>query len=351
LLPADAESGSAASKQSSVSEAESRSLWGSSGFGFTQTASTETLGIGQDVQSRNPTYDWAFSLSPVAELYREEPWSFGLRADASLFREFTNSDGTTRRGEWLFGDVQVGASTRWLLHKQGLYSSALSLRAPTVTLPTSRASANNGTILGLGASLGLSQSLPLLGEGSSSFQSFSVSGSAGYSHTFTEAIVPTNPELQRIRLTPEGDAVPSDQLGVAAYAQHRASFVVGLGTQATDKLSLSTGMTWSPVWKYTFDDNVEVCNLATGCVQPDRVASPQHYSLIAGFNAAVALQLFDALGLSLGYSNVTLQLGPDVKRRQPFYSPSARVSLVASTTLEAMLRVMEPRPAPEVARK
>ncbi len=320
---------------------EQQPFWADSSVSWTQSASGDTVGLGQDYQSQNPTYDWSFSLSPVFALYKTKPFSVSLSGDISTYREFTNSDGTTRRGEWDFGDIQAGAGLSLLLYEEGLYRTSLGLRLPTLSFPTSKSSANNGKRLGLGSSLSLSQSFPLAGKEADAFKSFSVSGSAGYSHTFTEAVVPTNSGIQRIRLTPDGQALPSDQLGSSAFANHRASFTLSVGTAVTDRVSLDTGFTWSPVWKYTFDNSVEVCSLATGCVRPDRVNNPQNLNVIAGFTADVGVQVFDAMNLSAGYSNVTLQLGPDAKRRQPFYSPAARVSLSVSSSLDELYKLVK----------
>ncbi len=322
-------------------EEERKPFWADSAVSWTQSASGDTVGLGQDYQSQNPTYDWSFSLSPVFELYKTKRLSVNLSGDISTYREFTNSDGTTRRGEWEFGDIQADAGMSLLLHKDGLYRTSLGLRLPTLSFPTSKSSANNGKQLGVGGSLNLSQSFPLAGKEADAFKSFSVSGSAGYTHTFTDAVVPTNSGIQRIRLTPDGQALPSDQLGSSAFANHRASFTLSLGTAVTDRVSLDTGFTLSPVWKYTFDNSVQVCSLATGRVTPDRVNNPQNLNVIAGFTAGVGVQVFDAMNLSAGYSNVTLQLGPDGKRRQPFYSPAARVSLSVSSSLDELYKLVK----------
>ncbi|MDX2055858.1 MAG: hypothetical protein SFV15_25880 [Polyangiaceae bacterium] len=318
---------------------EEKPFWAGSSISWTQSASGNTVGLGQDFQSKNPTYDWAFSFSPVASVYEDKTLSVAFSADLSAFREFTNSDRTTREGEWEFGDVEVGAGGSLLLHKVGLYKTSLRLSLPNVTFPTSKASANNGKVLGLGTSLGLSQSFPLRGKDADTFQSISLSGSAGYSHTITEAVVPTNDGISRIRLTPGGQALPSDQLGAAAFAKHRASFTVSVGTSLTERVSFDAGFTWSPVWKYEFDNSVQVCSLSTGCVTPDRVSNPQTVNVIAGFTAGVGVQVFDAMSLALGYSNVTLQLGPDGQRRLPFYSPAARISLSVASSLDELYKL------------
>src|SRR5262245_12881100 len=40
------------------------SAWRGSTLSWNNSATTETLGVGQDVQSENPTYEMAFGLSP-----------------------------------------------------------------------------------------------------------------------------------------------------------------------------------------------------------------------------------------------------------------------------------------------
>ena len=91
------------------------------------------------------------------------PRSVAIGARVEVFREFTNSDTTTERGEWLLSNLLLTPQYSHGFYKRDGYETTLAFRAPALAVPTSKASRSNGTILGLGARLIGLQDFPLLG--------------------------------------------------------------------------------------------------------------------------------------------------------------------------------------------
>ncbi|HEX6764670.1 MAG TPA: hypothetical protein VF103_04315, partial [Polyangiaceae bacterium] len=146
-----------------------KSAWRGSTFQWENSATAETLGIGADVQSSDPTYEMSFALAPRYTLWdadSELSRSIALGARLDVFREFTNSDTTTERGEWLLGNLLFGPQYAQTLYSANGFETSFGVRAPLLAFPTSKASRNNGTILGVGGTLLGVQKLPLLGDDS-----------------------------------------------------------------------------------------------------------------------------------------------------------------------------------------
>ena len=208
------------------------------------------------------------------------------------------------------------------------YATILGLKLPVLTFPTSTVSRNNGTILGLGASAVLVQSVPVLGPSSPTLPLVEGRLIAGYTHTFTEATQPTSDELGRVRMDPEGVSFVSDQLGGAAFAAHQFTLALQAALYVTRRVSYQAVLGWRPTQGYRFREEQELCGVvATGCTTVDTVHDPQSYSVITQFATTVGVRVLDQLGVSFGYDNTTLQRGPDGRRRNILYSPAARFEL------------------------
>lgn len=314
--------------------------WRESLLRWDQSASGTTVGVGQDYQSRNPSYEMTLVLAPRYYLYEDERQTLGLRAELGLFREFTNSDRTTRRGEWSFLDTALLAAYSRELYGRDEVRTKLLVRAPVLMLPTSRASgaggsARSGTFFGLGAAAGLAQTLPLLGTDASTLRTVTFIGTVGYDHNFTRATEAVAPDLQRVRMTPEGRTTPGDQLNGAALAQHQLTLGLLVDTALSERVGFTSALLWRPVWKYGFEDS-ECIRIQNDCVTPDRVDEPTRYGVVTLFSAEVSVRPFPELTVAFGYVNATLQLGPSGERRNLFYSPDARFYVSAITYLDEL---------------
>ncbi len=235
---------------------EEKLAWRGTSLGWDNSATTETVGIGRDELTRNPTYEMSFILGPRYYLWEaEDPsQSISLRARLDLIREFTNSDSTTRRGEWTLSDLSIFPQYSRNLYKEGDVRTDLSLRVPTLAFPTSKNSANNGRIMQVGAMVAVGQQVPLMGTSEPVLQTFTLTGRVGYSHWFTQATQPTNGSLDYVRMGPDGRSLPGDQLGGAANAAHNASIDIIGELAITDRVVWTNWFSWRPVWKYTFTD-------------------------------------------------------------------------------------------------
>jgi hypothetical protein len=113
--------------------------------------SAQTLGIGKNYQSANPTYQMSGSIRPRYYIYDGAEEEFFAAGRIDLAREFTNSDVTTQRGETTFTDATLLTAYSRLLAgtAQGPYKTIFRASLPVLTLPTSKVSMDNGTYLGL----------------------------------------------------------------------------------------------------------------------------------------------------------------------------------------------------------
>jgi hypothetical protein len=314
------------------------SPWRGSTLSWNNSATTETLGIGQDVQSENPTYEMAFALSPRYTFWRAKgdlrrTVSVGARLE--LIREFTNSDSTTRRGEWMLSNLAVAPQYSHAFYERDGYETSMSFRAPTLSFPTSRASSSNGTLLGLGASLGASQELPLLGSDSSVLQNLGLTGRMGFEHVFRRTTTPSNPDIERERMGPDGETLPNDQLSGRAFTEREIVLALGATIGIHERVRFTNLFEWHLAWRYRFEENTPI-DLATGEVTADRVENPDRFGVIALFASEVGVTVTKELDIEVGYQNLAPQIGPDAQRRNVFYSPNARFSLTLVGNLDAI---------------
>lgn len=312
---------------SADSEKAKKSQWRASRLAFEQSVTTQTLGVGQDYQSKNPTYDWTLALLPRYYFIDRDEWSYSVRASVSLVQELTNNDATTEQRELDFADSLLQLRYDRLLYESGDYATRVGLGLPEFVLPTSKASRNNGRILGVGAGLVPYQEIPL--ASGPYFSSVVVSGLARYQHYFANAQVPTNDQIQQNRTDLDGRSVVSDQLSSAPFAKHEARFGFATDLAVHEKVTWSTDFQWRPIWNYEVDQGTQIC-LATGCTDVDGVQDPQTFEVVTSFATEVEANVFDQVSFTVGYLNLTNQIGPDGQRRTIFYSPDARFYLTVN---------------------
>ncbi len=295
--------------------------------------STNTLGVGQDYLSRDPVYEMTIGLRPRYYLLEDPQKSISVRADLGVVTERTNSDTTTEQGEWSATDFELYGAFSYKLRESKEDLTELALRLPRVTLPTSKISYDSGKLLGLGVRAGVREDVVLEGRDATFFPNIELIAKAEYGYQFTRSETPTNSNLERIRLDPDGRSIVSDQLSGATFARHAAVFGVATLLHIHQSVLLSSSLDLRPAWKYPVQHNTCVVVL-TGCGEVDGVADPQTRSVLTLFTSEFLITLTDTLGLSLGYANLTAQLGPDGRRRSVFYSPDARFYATLSVSLD-----------------
>jgi hypothetical protein len=297
--------------------------------------SANTLGVGTDYQSRDPVYEMTIGLRPRYYLIDEPKLSLSLRGDFGIVSERTNSDVTTREGEWSATDFELYGALAYQLRESRGDLSELSLRLPRVILPTSKISYDSGKLLGLGVRLGLREDIVLEGREATFFPNVELSVKGEYGYLFTNSQVPTNGALERIRLDPEGRSIVSDQLSGATLARHSAALGAAASLHVHQRLLWTTALEIRPAWKYPVDHDVQVCGVVlTGCTLASGISNPQTRSTLTYFQSSLWLSLGDIVSVSFGYANLTAQLGPDGRRRSVLYSPDARFFATLELSLD-----------------
>jgi hypothetical protein len=311
--------------------------WHDSVFIWDHSATAETVGIGSDVQSRNPTYEMSFRIAPRYYLLDVERRDLSVRGDLALIREFTDSDTTTRRGEWTFTDAEL-----WLLLNETLYEAPgtktdFVLRAPSLRLPSSKGSVANGKLLGLGVGVGVDQRVPLAGDRAPLFSGTLLRPRLGYTYQFVRATVPTSDEIDRVRLTPAGRSLPSDQLSGTAFPQHELNASFRAETDVFENFGLVTEVGVRYARRYALAGEERICGVIdTGCVAVESSSDAPRWNVATVFAIEASYLLFEGLILSAGYVNLSGQLGADGQRRSIFYSPDARLSVSATVVLDGI---------------
>ena len=289
------------------------------------STTTQTLGVGGAYQTRDPYYELTIGLRPRLYLLGTDVYELLLLADLGLTSERTNSDSTTRRGEWSATDFELSSAFAAVLRSSQDETTEVDFRLPRITFPTSRISSDTGKILGLGARVLLAEDIVLQGREAAFFPNLLIGLRADYGYQFTRSRVPTSSSLERVRLDPDGRSVVSDQLGGATFASQSALFGALVSAYVHQTVAWTTSMDVRPAWHYPVRRDVPICGVVlTGCTTADGAADPQTRSTLTAFTSDILMSLSDVVGLSVGYTNVTAQLAPDGRRRSLFYSPDAR---------------------------
>jgi hypothetical protein len=324
-----------------------RVAWHDSTLLWSQRAATQTLGVGEDYQSRDPYYDWIFYARPRYYFWENETSSLSVRGQVWASIELTNSDSSTRRRELFLEDTLVSLTPEHAFVKDGEYLTDLTLSLPRVELPTSKASYQSGKIAQLGVRAYLLQAFPLR-TNDAWLQRGHAALRLGYGYQFARAIVPERSTLNQLRMDLEGHSVSNDQISGAAFAEHAGVLHAVLGADLwRDVISIDSEFGIDPSYKFKLPPSSQVCIL-TGCIPPQDVSDPQRYQVATTFDVSLQVASWaGALKTSVGYENVTGQLGPDGERRGALWSPEAKFYL----KIEAQPDLFIPKPASSRARR
>jgi hypothetical protein len=291
-------------------------------FSWEHHVSAETVGVGDDPQTRNPTYTMGLSAEPRYYLRDNPGRLLSVRLVGGLAREFTNSDSTTQRGEWAFQDTNLAlVYGHRFLGPADTDGTLLELRPITLTLPTSKTSYDSGRYFAAGVLVGVNNIRPVLNDKVLSTLRLAV----GYDRWFARATVPTSPSLNRVRLTPDGRSASGDQLAGSSLVRDQLTFSGRLRFDfGGDAVVWTTDVAFAPAWKYDLQDDVQLCGVvATGCTEVDVSEGDSRYQVATQFATEVSIKLVPSLSLDFGYGNAGNQLGPDGRYRSIFYSPAA----------------------------
>ncbi len=318
-------------------------------FVWEHAATAETLGVGPDTQSRNPTYEMTFRLVPRYYLRDEPRWNTSVRADLRLVHEVTNSDTTTSRGEWDLVDTPLWLSTGWIVDPRLSHKTEALLRLPYVILPTSRASWLGGRGFGLGVGAELLKKIPLR-KGQAFLPGTLFWPSLVYDYRVAGSTVATNGSAERVRVDPGGQAIPSDQLSGSALPQHELAASIRFDTQLAQPLTLVTQLAGRYARRYALSDSVEVCGVvATGCTEVSSREGASRWSVSTVFLADLSYAVTPYFEVGVGYENLAQQLGPNGRRRNVFYSPEARGTLSFVVVLDLLYQAARGQPLAQEA--
>lgn len=309
-----------------------------------QSLTTQTVGIGEDYQSSNPTYEWWLRFAPRYVVYENGTDTVSVQAWFNFYREFTNSDSTTYKNETLVGPTTLWAQYSRPLYREGEWVTSLSVAPIRLTLPTDKASRNSGQILGLGSSVGVNQSIPINGRSAPALNSVRVGALVTYNHPFTKATNAVNPDLQRLRQDLGGRSFESDILRSGMLPNHQMNLAFNAGLQITPKLSFGASYYLLQTWAY---------RPPGACVSPQGASTGEtclptnedapNFRVNTWVLASVDYDLIDEVSLSLGYYNMAGQLGSDGQRRNQLWSPNARFFFSVTANLDAIYETVTGR--------
>jgi hypothetical protein len=324
---------------------EKPSPWRGSILLFDQSATTQTLGIGKDYQSSDPTYELWFAFKPRYTFYDDGVSTMSVGAWANLYLELTNSDSTTTEREPLLGPTILSAGYGRTLFKQGEYKTSLSL-GPRITLPTDKESRAMGRYFSLGLGAGVSQSVPINGKDAPSFNGLRFEISTIYGHNFNNSKTPYDPNLTVDRQDIAGRLISDHQLSGGMLTSDSLSLRFGADAQLTQKLTFGVSYVIGNSWRYWPPPPPPV-QIATGPVPAETIPNPTNYTASPWALLSLDYDVIDEMSLGLGYYNRTNQIGPDGQRRSPFWSPEARVFFTVTGNLDAIAkRFTSPAPPP-----
>jgi hypothetical protein len=296
-------------------------------FSWEHDVTAQTLGVGDTPQSSNPTYTMGFLAKPRYYLHDDAVAGryFSLRLEGGLFHEVTNSDETTRRGEWLFSDTDLASVySQRFRGPSSTDGTFFEVRPLTLTLPTSKGSYDSGRYFAPGVAIGVTHVTPILRGTVEPEISSIVRLGVAYKRWFARATVPTNTSLERVRLTPDGRSLPGDSLSGATLVRDQLSFSGSLRLSFGADVLWTSDVAFAPAWKYNLQQDVNVCGVVlTGCTNVPVAADDQRYLVRTTLNTEVSVRIARGVSVELGYGNVASQLGADGRRRNFFNSPAA----------------------------
>jgi hypothetical protein len=331
---------------------QKRQPWRGSTLLFDQSVTTQTIGVGKDYQSRNDLYEWWFAFKPRYYLFEKEKEALSLHLWMNLYLELTNSDTTTTRHEPVVGPTTLWATYAYTLYEREGYRSVVSM-GPRATLPTDRASRSAGQLFGLGAMASATQSLPIAPKDAKALTSARLGFTAIYMHPFNRATTPVNGDIEQARQDVAGRSIVSDQLRPGMNVANSLTLLFTGGVQILPRLGFGASYVLSNSWTYAPKD-VPICTVQPTCSEPTSLGEPASFRVNTWALASLDYDAFDEMTVSLGYYNLTSQIGADGQRRNVLYSPEARFFLTLTGNLDVIydrLNAKPVAPAPTQARR
>lgn len=320
-------------------------------FLFDQSASTQTLHLDNAELSNVPFYGWWVSLRPRYNF--DEHWRVQARFD--YYKEFTNSQDTTYYREDVFGDIWTDLVYATPLAKDGRWKNTKVSAGVRALWPTSKQSQANGTYVTAGATVGISQKIPIRGDDAKAFNSARVGLSFAYLHAFTQGTTAANyGNFQNANYPAESvsDASGSssytffsaDQLTGQTLVEHQLYGILDTGFQFTPKLGLTVDWIMINNWHYAPTNTGVV--IPTGPVNPSSTgitSGPDtQFTQLGWFVASADYEIIPEMSIGVGYYNLSNIVASDGTLRGPFsggfdnvfWSPDARLFVDLTANLD-----------------
>jgi hypothetical protein len=261
--------------------------------------------------------------------------------------ELTNSDSTTKKYQKQLRDTPISFVLGKTLYRSADEQSAVALNLNgTAILPTSQTTYGQGIFFGVSPRATLIFQIPLRGKDASFLQGVTTGLSTSYTHRFSRAETPTNPDIHRLRQSTTGSLIVSDQLSGRSLSSN--NFRVGAWAYFSEKLfgkdlwiQIGGGATYQFVNQFEAPTPTCTVQIQTGCASAQHL--PNAISARVQTDFGISLNFFPSAdwGIGLGYDNVTGQLAPDGTRRNPFFSPDAQLSASILVSLDAIVERLQ----------
>jgi|GEM_PF-410076 len=309
------------------------------------SATTQTLGMGNDYISDNPVYESFWSFRPRYYLVDSDPHTLNVNMRFDVVAEYTNSDTTTKKHEAQFGNIWLNLSYGFTAYKNEDTGWMTKISGgPRVIFPTDKYTYNGGTRLLVGGIVGVSQSVPFAGPNATVFPGASFDASTAYQYNIARTTIGENPDFKRERRDVSGQTIISNQISPSAKVEHQLTTTVGTTVDVTEKLHLNASYIWIQQWTFDFGETPPVAT-DTGMAQPDSIDDPVHYRVLPYVLAGVDFDVLPELTIGGGYYNVTNQIGENGERRNPLWSPDARVYFDVTANLDEIYNTLSGRRA------
>ncbi|KYF54071.1 hypothetical protein BE08_11345, partial [Sorangium cellulosum] len=318
-------------------EEETTLRWRGTTFTWNQGGSTTLFGVGGEYTPAIQVYGWDFTLRPNYFVLDRPKDKVSVSADIGWVVELTNSDITTDYREPQLKDVALNARySRELWESgganRGEYKTDAAMRL-RLTLPTSPASWNSGKYFTVGLGPQLIQKVKLLGSKADGLNHVTATLGVTYAHLFAESYTPVNDALRRPRQAPSGEVALDEQLTGWSFAMDRLTTSLELNLPLYKDLSMATSFGLLSDFKHEFGAGcVEILG---GCAPYDGSGGTTYVPQTA-FNVSLSYPVYEVVGLTLGYNNLSRQIGPDGRRRNFFYSPDAQFYLDITANLDVI---------------
>ena len=146
-----------------------------------------------------------------------------------------------------------------------------------------------------------------------------------------------NGDAQQVRQDVAGRTILSDQLTGTMNVKHALSVTASGDLRLASRWELSLSYVWLNAWTYAPPGAVTI-NIPTGPVSPMGITDPTAHRVSTWATASVSYDPNDSFSISLGYYNLASQLGADGTRRNPLWSPNARLFLTLTGNLDVIYR-------------